>query len=142
MVKVRVRVIVFLTIRESFLQLYFEIEEKQIGTFAYCSHVVAHKVQVPDHRKTGLYEQHFFKSVCCLAFGARRNRCWRLRLTLNQTVTTLKIRFSSCIQSHASNHLGFANIRQSSRARPLARPAACTSLLTLTGFGTRGTNEF
>ena len=35
---------VFLMIRSSFLQLYFEIEQKQVGMFAYCSHVVPHKV--------------------------------------------------------------------------------------------------
>ena len=54
-------------------------------------------------------------------------------------MTTLKIRCSSsCMQRHASNHLGFANIRLNSGARPLPRPAASSNVLTLAGFETWG----
>ena len=47
-----------------------EIEQKQVGTFAYCSHVVPHKVQVPDHRKTGLSR---ISSRLMHSLGCKRN---------------------------------------------------------------------
>ena len=42
--------VVFLT---NFLQFYFQTEQKLAATFAYCSHVVPHKMP-SGHQKTGL----------------------------------------------------------------------------------------
>ena len=65
-----------------------------------------------------------FCFVCCLISP----RC-------EQTLKNIYIYI--LIQSDASNHLGFANIRLNSRTRPLPHLAASTSLQTLTGFETR-----
>ena len=101
-----------------------EKEQKQVGTFA-----------VP-HKGLSRISSRLFD-----AFGAKRTPM--LTPSSHSVPETAHVEdsvssSSSCIQSHASNHLGFANnfIRLNPRARPLLRPAASTSLLTLTGFGT------
>ena len=84
---------IFLTIQLSFLQLYFEIEQKQVGT---CAQVTAAMLGRTDHRKSGLNR---ISQVISLTLASKvptinkdtkvpNERCWKLTLPFECTKWT------------------------------------------------------